>query len=706
MKKFTKRLVTLALTIAMLATSVMGVSAANVTDFFDAKYYASQNPDVAAAFGNNEQLLLQHYLTYGINEGRNGSNAFDVRLYKQMYKDLDAAFGNNWAAYLNHYLAFGINEKRDGGGEFDIVAYMENNPDVVAALGTDFAALKNHYNTVGKTEGRVTVSAAQQDKRDAAQGIKHSSSKSSSSSSSSSTSTVVKPSINIDALSETLAGCFYETLTHYVDYAEDFAFDDYECTIAEYNCLYREFLRLEGIFNQNANAEYKEMWAEYKAEYFEETGVEDLDYLNSYILNDGKYYDMLKYQTALKCWYDNMPDYDAYLSQTDYAADYEEWENSEPTIDDCVFGYKTQDAADAAYAADHADWEANKPVQEDYIDEETYEADLAEYTEENPEPQPTDDIYKCILGGYTTDELARAAFESAMADYTASEPDGDDFVNEDEYNSAVSNWEATEPDENAYMYYDNTYGSQDEADGAYNTAHANWEADLAEALEGLTEADPGYEEAYNNFIASNPEPDRKAYEYHENTYPTQEAATEAYNNAYTIWNAGQPNRSSFINEEEYNAAVEEWEAAVPVEQDFLDKVAPYTNQEEATAAYEADHAEWEASAPQRSDYADEEAFEEALSEFEELYPEPQPTDECYGLGDGVSQPELEASLNQKIQDWNDDQPNPDTYLEENTTYFEDYDAYIKESAEPSIDDFEVDESEVTDEPAFEEPALG
>lgn len=37
---------------------------------FDAEYYASHNPDVVAAVGNNEEALYNHYLQFGKKEGR------------------------------------------------------------------------------------------------------------------------------------------------------------------------------------------------------------------------------------------------------------------------------------------------------------------------------------------------------------------------------------------------------------------------------------------------------------------------------------------------------------------------------------------------------------------------------------------------------------------------------------------------------------
>lgn len=40
-------------------------------NMFDAHYYAESNPDVKNTFGENLELLYQHYQLYGVNEGRN-----------------------------------------------------------------------------------------------------------------------------------------------------------------------------------------------------------------------------------------------------------------------------------------------------------------------------------------------------------------------------------------------------------------------------------------------------------------------------------------------------------------------------------------------------------------------------------------------------------------------------------------------------------
>ena len=67
---------------------------------FDASYYSAAYPDVAAAYGNNADALLNHFISFGVKEGRNASAEFNPQAYRQRYEDLQAAFGSDMAAYL------------------------------------------------------------------------------------------------------------------------------------------------------------------------------------------------------------------------------------------------------------------------------------------------------------------------------------------------------------------------------------------------------------------------------------------------------------------------------------------------------------------------------------------------------------------------------------------------------------------------------
>lgn len=79
---------------------------------FNSSYYADKYPDLKAAFGLNESKLLNHFITYGMKEGRQGIKSFNVQAYKNRYADLQQAFGDNLSAYYEHYITNGYKEGR------------------------------------------------------------------------------------------------------------------------------------------------------------------------------------------------------------------------------------------------------------------------------------------------------------------------------------------------------------------------------------------------------------------------------------------------------------------------------------------------------------------------------------------------------------------------------------------------------------------
>lgn len=83
---------------------------------FDSTYYFEHNPDLQMVFGNNKDLLLNHFLTCGMAEGRQGCEEFNVQYYKANYQDLQAAFGENLPNYYVHYMTNGKAEGRIGNG--------------------------------------------------------------------------------------------------------------------------------------------------------------------------------------------------------------------------------------------------------------------------------------------------------------------------------------------------------------------------------------------------------------------------------------------------------------------------------------------------------------------------------------------------------------------------------------------------------------
>ncbi len=152
-------------------------------NIFDAEFYAATYPDEAAALGTDAQVLYQHYLLAGKQEGRLPYAASAVSTsaaattgidYTQKKIDVFSALVINGRVYENGKIVaqtptyvkaqsdsgtleawgYGIEAHQDESALFDANAYAAVNPDVAAALGTTKGALWEHYKTNGAAAGR------------------------------------------------------------------------------------------------------------------------------------------------------------------------------------------------------------------------------------------------------------------------------------------------------------------------------------------------------------------------------------------------------------------------------------------------------------------------------------------------------------------------------------------------------------------------
>ena len=147
---------------------------------FDADYYLSNNPDVNRWANGSKEKALEHFIDYGMSEGRRGSASFDVQSYYNEYPDLRMAFGSNLASYYEHYITNGRAEGRHGTGcseisgmatsrggrdysaVYDPAYYLGAYPDLKKAFTrgcgsvtlVDDAALLAHFAGCGMSEGR------------------------------------------------------------------------------------------------------------------------------------------------------------------------------------------------------------------------------------------------------------------------------------------------------------------------------------------------------------------------------------------------------------------------------------------------------------------------------------------------------------------------------------------------------------------------
>jgi Predicted xylanase/chitin deacetylase len=102
---------------------------------FDATFYANRYVDLRDAFGYDAEALYNHYIKYGIKEGRQGSAIFCLKDYKERYVDLRNSFGNDYEKYLRHFTKYGMKEGRSGVKNFDVNSYKNRYVDLRRSFG-------------------------------------------------------------------------------------------------------------------------------------------------------------------------------------------------------------------------------------------------------------------------------------------------------------------------------------------------------------------------------------------------------------------------------------------------------------------------------------------------------------------------------------------------------------------------------------------
>ena len=81
------------------------VAAVDWSLVFDADYYKAAFPMLAVQYHNDDALLLKHFQTVGVHEGRQGSKDFNVAAYMDNCDEsLRKAFGDNYECYYMYYL--------------------------------------------------------------------------------------------------------------------------------------------------------------------------------------------------------------------------------------------------------------------------------------------------------------------------------------------------------------------------------------------------------------------------------------------------------------------------------------------------------------------------------------------------------------------------------------------------------------------------
>jgi hypothetical protein len=95
-----------------------------LSGFFDADWYVSRYPDVAAS-GTDP---THHYVHYGAAEGRDPNRFFDSAWYLAHYPDV----AHSGQHPLLHYLQMGAAELRNPHPRFDAAYYVDQHPEAAA----------------------------------------------------------------------------------------------------------------------------------------------------------------------------------------------------------------------------------------------------------------------------------------------------------------------------------------------------------------------------------------------------------------------------------------------------------------------------------------------------------------------------------------------------------------------------------------------
>lgn len=87
---------------------------------FNPAYYSARYSDLKKAFGCDAVKLFNHFIQYGMKEGRRACETFDVKCYKNTYLDLRNAYADNLPAYYKHYAQCGKREGRKAVPVYEI----------------------------------------------------------------------------------------------------------------------------------------------------------------------------------------------------------------------------------------------------------------------------------------------------------------------------------------------------------------------------------------------------------------------------------------------------------------------------------------------------------------------------------------------------------------------------------------------------------
>ncbi len=122
---------------------------------FDATYYANRYPDLKKTYGTNESALRNHFLNFGIHEGRQGAVTFNADYYMMCHPEIQRFLDNDPTRNMLYFLTKGMAAGHRGSAEFDPASYRLYYPDLRLLYGDDWKAYYAHYLRTGQLEKRT-----------------------------------------------------------------------------------------------------------------------------------------------------------------------------------------------------------------------------------------------------------------------------------------------------------------------------------------------------------------------------------------------------------------------------------------------------------------------------------------------------------------------------------------------------------------------
>ena len=435
-------------------------------DIFDAKYYAAMYPDVAAAVGNDEEALFEHFVTHGLAEGRVMSQSFNVNAYRSAYKDLNDAFGKDIMAYYRHYITTRFTENR----AITTLETAQKHGIIVTNFSGQHVALDANGNMVTGTKADYVI-ATNPAYTYAIDLLGE-------------TPVSVKATSSITTSSTSVASVDSVSVQESKNYA----------VVPNAPSL---------VYDKAAYLSAVEDW------YAKEPRLIDFcSKLNNYIgsiPNQDTYTDNVNktaeqgqnnYRVDVDAWNRSEPVGYEYLTDAEkeaYNQAVADWNNAKPSQTDYVVGYTSEEAAQEAYNEAVEEWKNNEtyPVREENEEDSDYTSRCEEWEETNADTKPSESDYQYVEGSYDTEEAAQEAYNEAESAWEAEEPDAEDYIveNKSEYDEAVKAWQDSEPDATRKRYCEVTDGYEDIATAAeaYQNAYDEWEAYWNEQIPELKE---------------------------------------------------------------------------------------------------------------------------------------------------------------------------------------------------------------------------